>query len=121
MAMILITHDLGVVAGVADRVAVMYGGQIVEVAQTTTLFANPQHPYTEALLKAVPRLDRPTKRLAAIPGAVPAATAWPTACRFHPRCPHAWDRCHVEPPQLLTDTSHAVRCWLVEEPQRRRG
>ncbi len=120
MSMILISHDLGVVAGVADRVAVMYGGQIVELTETTALFDKPMHPYTEGLLRAVPRLDRPARRLTAIAGTVPSATAWPPACRFHPRCPYVWDRCRSEHPPLLTDGPHTVRCWLVEEPQRRR-
>jgi oligopeptide/dipeptide ABC transporter ATP-binding protein len=119
MSMILITHDLGVVAGIADRVAVMYGGQIVEVGKTSTLFDHPLHPYTAALLRAIPRLDRPTKRLDVIPGSVPSATDWPTGCRFHPRCPHAWDRCGVEHPPLLTEPERGVRCWLAEEPHRR--
>ncbi|NIM52399.1 MAG: ATP-binding cassette domain-containing protein [Gemmatimonadales bacterium] len=120
MAMILITHDLGIVAGLADRIAVMYGGQIVEQAPTDILFQHPQHPYTEALLKAVPRIDRPTTRLAAIPGMVPRATKWPTGCRFHPRCQHVWERCRVRMPDLLTwSPEQHSRCWLVEEPERR--
>ncbi len=117
MAMILITHDLGIVAGVADRVAVMYGGQIVEQAPTRTLFENPAHPYTAALLQAVPRLDRTTQRLDTIPGSVPSASAWPAACRFHPRCGNAWDHCNSEMPQLLdVGKDHTARCWLVEKP-----
>ncbi len=118
MAMILITHDLGVAAGIADRIAVMYGGQIVEEAPTTVLFANPAHPYTQALLKAIPRLDAPTERLTAIPGAVPPATAWPSGCRFHPRCGSAWDRCRSDaPPLIAAEETHTARCWLVENPQ----
>jgi oligopeptide/dipeptide ABC transporter ATP-binding protein len=120
MAMMLITHDLGIVAGIADRVAVMYGGQLVEVAPTRSLFREPVHPYTEALLKAVPRLDGPTQRLAVIPGSVPAATAWPAGCRFHPRCAHAWDRCGDEHPSLLSISDRHARCWLVEQPERRK-
>ncbi len=120
MAMILITHDLGVVAGMADRVAVMYGGQIVEHAATRVLFETPTHPYTKALLRAVPRLDRPAGRLEVIPGNVPPATAWPAACRFHPRCSSAWERCGLESPSLLdVSGGHQARCWLVEEPARR--
>ncbi len=120
MAMLLITHDLGVVAGLADRVAVMYGGQIVEEAATADLFRHPTHPYTEALLRAVPRVDRPTARLATIPGTVPPATSWPAGCRFHPRCPAAWDRCAAEmPPPLAAGGGRVARCWLVQEPQRR--
>mgnify|MGYP001259397760 FL=1 len=123
MAVLLITHDLGVVAGSADRVLVMYAGQVVETAPTRALFARPGHPYTEGLLASIPRLDRPRERLHSIPGSVPAATAWPPGCRFHPRCPYAWDRCRTEEPPLL-DTGTAgqsARCWLVTEPNRRPG
>jgi oligopeptide/dipeptide ABC transporter ATP-binding protein len=124
MAMILITHDLGVVAGLANRVVVMYAGQVVEATDTATLFRAPAHPYTQALLAAVPRLDRPVVRLPAIPGAVPPATAWPSGCRFHPRCPHAWDRCRTSAPELLAvpgdrlsegpagAVAGVARCWL---------
>ena len=126
MAVILITHDLGIVAGTVDRVLVMYAGQVVESAPTPELFARPLHPYTEGLLASVPRLDtpHPRRRLHSIPGQVPAATAWPAGCRFHPRCPYAWDRCTVEEPPLLDagkgePASHVVRCWLLAEPARR--
>ncbi len=124
MAVILITHDLGIVAGTVDRVLVMYAGQVVETAPTPALFARPLHPYTEGLLASVPRLDTPRRRLHAIPGQVPAATGWPTGCRFHPRCPYAWDRCAAEEPPLLDagtgePASHGVRCWLLAEPERR--
>jgi oligopeptide/dipeptide ABC transporter ATP-binding protein len=123
MAVLLITHDLGVVAGTADRVVVMYAGQVVETAPTPELFAQPRHPYTEGLMASIPRLDRPRERLHSIPGSVPAATAWPAGCRFHPRCPFAWEKCRTEEPPLL-DTEvagHAARCWLVTEPARREG
>jgi oligopeptide/dipeptide ABC transporter ATP-binding protein len=121
MSVLLITHDLGVVAGHADRVVVMYAGQVVETAPTTELFDRPLHPYTEGLMAAVPRLDARAERLKAIPGQVPAATAWPTGCRFHPRCPYAWGKCAVEEPPLLDAESagHSARCWLVQEPARR--
>jgi oligopeptide/dipeptide ABC transporter ATP-binding protein len=121
MAVLLITHDLGVVAGSADRVVVMYAGQVVETAATRALFATPQHPYTAGLLASIPRLDQPRDRLRSIPGSVPPATAWPTGCRFHPRCPYAWDKCRTEEPPLLeTGTAgHSARCWLVAEPARR--
>src|SRR5439155_1667925 len=127
MAVMLITHDLGVVAGSADRVAVMYAGQVVEQAPTAAMFARPLHPYTEGLLASVPRLDAPPARehgrLHSIPGQVPAATAWPDGCRFHPRCPYAWERCRAEMPPLLDaggegePGTHTVRCWLLTEPQ----
>src|SRR5262245_48712114 len=121
MAVLLITHDLGVVAGSADRVAVMYAGQVVETAPTRDLFATPQHPYTTGLLASIPRLDQPRERLRSIPGSVPPATAWPGGCRFHPRCPFAWEKCRTEEPPLLeTGTAgHSARCWLVAEPARR--
>jgi peptide/nickel transport system ATP-binding protein len=121
MAVLLITHDLGVVAGSADRVVVMYAGQVVETAATRALFATPRHPYTEGLLASIPRLDQPRERLRSIPGSVPPATAWPAGCRFHPRCPYAWDKCRTEEPPLLeTGTAgHSARCWLVAEPARR--
>ena len=134
MAVMLITHDFGVVAGSADRVVVMYAGQVVEQAPTKELFAHPLHPYTEGLLASVPRIDTPRvaaarERLHAIPGQVPAATAWPSGCRFHPRCPYAWDRCRTEEPPLLDAAggpatggepgTHGVRCWLLTEPRRR--
>jgi oligopeptide/dipeptide ABC transporter ATP-binding protein len=121
MAVLLITHDLGVVAGHADRVVVMYAGQVVETAPTTALFDRPLHPYTEGLMAAVPRIDAPRSRLHAIPGQVPAATAWPSGCRFHPRCPYAWAKCALEEPPLLEgDTpGHTARCWLLQEPARR--
>jgi peptide/nickel transport system ATP-binding protein len=122
MAVLLITHDLGVVAGHADRVVVMYAGRVVETATTQALFARPTHPYTEGLLAAVPRIDTPRARLHAIPGQVPAATGWPTGCRFHPRCPYAWDKCVAQEPAALDvgdEPGHTARCWLVTEPERR--
>jgi oligopeptide/dipeptide ABC transporter ATP-binding protein len=113
--------DLKVVAGIADRIAVMYGGQIIEEGPTAALFAQPAHPYTEALLQAAPRLDAPTRRLPVIPGAVPPATRWPAGCRFNPRCRHVWDRCTAEvPPPLAMPTEQHARCWLVDEPVRRK-
>jgi len=128
MAVLLITHDLGIVAGTSDRVVVMYAGQVVETAATPELFAHPLHPYTEGLMAAVPRIDTRVSqvrgRLHTIPGQVPAASAWPPGCRFHPRCPYAWDRCTAEEPPLLDagrgePGSHSVRCWLLTEPRRR--
>ncbi|MBI4542226.1 MAG: ABC transporter ATP-binding protein [Gemmatimonadetes bacterium] len=120
MAVLLITHNLGLVAETTQRVAVMYGGQIVEEAATEALFARAAHPYTEGLLAAVPRLDEPRERLRVIPGQVPPATSWPAGCRFHPRCPYAWERCRTEAPPLLEAApGHRARCWLVEEPARR--
>ncbi len=122
MAVLLITHNLGIVAERTRRVYVMYAGQIVEEAPTGRLFAAPAHPYSEGLLAAIPRLDLRRERLRAIPGQVPPAHAWPPGCRFHPRCPHAWERCRTEvPPLLPVAVDHRARCWLVEEPGRRKG
>jgi peptide/nickel transport system ATP-binding protein len=122
MAVLLITHNLGIVAERTRRVYVMYAGQIVEEAPTERLFAAPAHPYTDGLLAAIPHLDVRRERLRAIPGQVPPADAWPAGCRFHPRCQHAWERCRTEmPPLLPAAAGHRARCWLVEEPGRRRG
>jgi peptide/nickel transport system ATP-binding protein len=119
MAVLLITHDLGIVAGRADRVAVMYAGQIVEEATTPRLFANPSHPYTQGLFASVPRITGPLRRLNPIRGSVPAASAWPTGCRFRPRCPQAFDRSETEPPLIPVEPEHRMRCWLAEEPGRK--
>jgi oligopeptide/dipeptide ABC transporter ATP-binding protein len=115
MAMLLITHNLGIAAAVADRVLVMYAGRIVEVAPRAALFAHAAHPYTQGLLAAAPRLDGPTRPTPAIPGAVPSATAWPEGCRFRPRCRHAWDRCGTEPALDEVAPDHRARCWLVTD------
>jgi peptide/nickel transport system ATP-binding protein len=121
LALLLITHDLGVVAEMATRVLVMYAGQVVEEAPVSALFAAPTHPYTEGLLAAVPRLGQDNDRLRTIPGTVPPATAWPTGCRFRDRCVHAFDRCVTEEPALMqVAAAHRARCHLVQEPSRRR-
>jgi peptide/nickel transport system ATP-binding protein len=117
MAVLLITHDLGIVAGRADRVAVMYAGQIVEEAPTARLFANPSHPYTQGLFASVPRLRGPVQRLTPIAGSVPPPTAWPAGCRFRPRCPKAFDKSELEPPLLHVEHEHRMRCWLAEKPR----
>jgi peptide/nickel transport system ATP-binding protein len=123
MTVMLISHDLGVVAEVATRVVVMYAGVVVEEAPVAVLFTAPDHPYTAGLLRAIPRLDasgQRTRRLAVIPGVVPPATAWPSGCRFHERCPFAWERCAAEPPPLYTvGPGHVSRCHLAVEPARR--
>jgi oligopeptide/dipeptide ABC transporter ATP-binding protein len=114
MAVLLITHDLGIVAGRADRVAVMYAGQIVEEAPTPELFAHPSHPYTQGLFASVPRISGPVNRLTPIAGTVPPATAWPAGCRFRPRCPQAFEKCQLPPELLPVGPDHRMRCWLAE-------
>ncbi|MGH7509179.1 MAG: ABC transporter ATP-binding protein [Gemmatimonadales bacterium] len=116
MAVLLITHDLGIVAGRADRVAVMYAGQIVEEAPTARLFARPSHPYTQGLFASVPRITGPLRRLSPIRGSVPAPAAWPSGCRFRPRCPQAFEKSEQEPPLLPLEPDHRMRCWLAEQP-----
>jgi peptide/nickel transport system ATP-binding protein len=111
-AIMLITHDLGVVAEMADRVIVMYAGQIVEEAPVGVLFGRPEHPYTVGLLGSIPRLDKKRGRLPAIEGTVPSPLAMPPGCRFAPRCPFADDRCRTEPPSLrAVAAEHWARCW----------
>ena len=114
-AIILITHDLGVVAQVCDRVIVMYAGQIVEVASVTELFHTPQHPYTRALLDSLPRPDATEKgqRLPAIEGIVPSLFELPEGCRFHQRCRFAQEQCKAQPPQLEEHSKlHSARCFF---------
>ncbi|MFN8032772.1 MAG: ABC transporter ATP-binding protein [Mycobacterium sp.] len=116
LSVVLITHDLGVVAELADRVVVMYGGQIVEDGPLDEIFYNPQHPYTWGLLGSIARLDEPRpERLPQIAGQPPSLLNPPTGCRFAPRCKYAFDKC-TQPPTLearLGDTSHLDRCWLT--------
>jgi peptide/nickel transport system ATP-binding protein len=122
MAVILITHDLGVVAEVCDRVVVMYAGEVVEHGTVAQIFADPRHPYTEGLLKAVPRLGVRQEKLAVIPGTVPSPIHWPVGCRFHDRCPYVWDKCVREYPPLLevaSNPARTARCWLETNPARR--
>ncbi len=114
MAVLLITHDLGIVAGRADRVAVMYAGQIVEEATTAELFARPSHPYTQGLFASVPRITGPVQRLTPIRGTVPPPIAWPAGCRFRPRCPQAFDKSELPPELLPVGPGHRMRCWLAE-------
>ena len=111
-AIILITHDLGVIAELADEVIVMYAGKVVERCAAGRLFAEPQHPYTIGLLGSIPRLDLAQERLAAIEGFVPDATAMPSGCRFHPRCPFAVEKCRSEtPPLVQMQKDHYAACW----------
>jgi len=120
-AVILITHDLGVVAGIADRIAVMYAGRIVEFGPKRDLFYDPQHPYTWGLLGSIPRLDRPkAERLHSIAGMPPSLIDPPPGCRFRPRCPHAFDRCAAEPAleARVGEGRHLDRCWLDPDTKR---
>ena len=120
MALLLITHDLGVVAEMASRVIVMYAGRVVEEANVEDLFAAPCHPYTEGLLAAIPKLGQEEERLQTISGSVPPPTALPSGCTFRDRCPYAFARCATEEPALLqVGSAHRARCHLVEEPARR--
>jgi oligopeptide/dipeptide ABC transporter ATP-binding protein len=113
-AMILITHDLGVVAEVADEVAVMYAGRVVETGPVEAIFDDPQHPYTIGLMGSVPSLGRRQGRLATIRGTVPPPDRMPKGCRFTPRCPFADGRCAEDPPPLSRiKENHAARCWYA--------
>ncbi len=119
LAVVLITHDLGVVAEVADRVVVMYGGQIVEDGTLQEIFYDPQHPYTWGLLGSLTRLDQPqTDRLPQIGGQPPSLLNPPPGCRFAPRCPYAFDRCSERPPLQSRGGGHLDRCWLQPAEKR---
>jgi len=123
MAIVIITHDLGVVAGMADEIAVMYAGRIVETASTARLFAAPEHPYTWGLLKSIPRLDGPREEdLVPIPGTPPSLIDPPSGCRFHPRCPYAQpEHARVDPPlqPVPDEPAHHVACLLEADVRRR--
>ncbi len=117
LSILLITHDLGVVAELAHRVAVLYAGQIVESADVNTLFRSPLHPYTRALLSAVPRLDGDGgQRLTTIEGTVPDPTRYPLGCRFAPRCPHAIEACRQRQELAEIEPSHCIRCGRAPLP-----
>ena len=121
-AVILITHDLGVVADIADEIIVMYAGRVVERAAKRELFYDPQHPYTWGLLGSIPRLDRPRpEKLHSIKGSPPSLINLPRGCKFRPRCPHAFDKCMEEPPleNRVETPGHLDRCWLTVEDKRR--
>jgi oligopeptide/dipeptide ABC transporter ATP-binding protein len=114
-ALILITHDLGVVAELVQRVVVMYAGIIVENSMVTELFAHPLHPYTQGLMRAIPRLDLDLDWLKVIPGVVPNPLRLPAGCRFHPRCGQCMTRCRTEEPPLFQLAGRQVRCWLYQK------
>ncbi|MBB3112493.1 peptide/nickel transport system ATP-binding protein [Paenibacillus phyllosphaerae] len=116
MAILLITHDLGIAAEVADRVVVMYAGRIVEQGPTAELFEQPQHPYTKGLLKSIaPLTSVRGSRLYSIPGSIPSLAALPSGCVFHPRCPQATERCRSEAPALTRSADREVACWHAEQ------
>ncbi|WP_313800654.1 ABC transporter ATP-binding protein [Cytobacillus sp.] len=116
-SILLITHDLGVVSEVADRVVVMYCGQVVEEASVDDLFEEPLHPYTIGLMGSIPSLDADLDRLYSIEGTVPPPEHFPSGCRFSPRCPHAFDRCRSEAPALRKIGSRSVRCFLHDDKE----
>ena len=116
MSVLMITHNLGIIAEVADRVAVMYAGKIMEYAAVKQLFANPKHPYTWGLMRSIPSLDKKVDKLETIPGIVPSSLNFPKGCRFHDRCTLADERCLQEQPELLEiEAGHSVRCWYSEK------
>jgi oligopeptide/dipeptide ABC transporter ATP-binding protein len=115
MSIMLITHDLGVVAEMADDVAVMYAGRVVEQGPVDAVFNSPQHPYTDALLHSIPLLGMSQEQpLKVIRGMVPSALRWPRGCRFEPRCDHAFERCPIDDPPLLELGRQSAACWLCE-------
>jgi len=121
MAILLITHDLGVIAEMAQRVVVMYAGKVVEEADVVSLFRKPLHPYTEGLLNSIPRIDATKSRLHVISGVVPNPLNMPEGCRFHPRCPYAEAQCRREAPELVqVEGDRLVSCWL-RSPRRTQG
>ena len=116
-SIIFITHDLGVVSEMCDRVVVLYCGEVVEEAAVDDLFDNPKHPYTLGLLNTLPKLGD-ARRLETIPGVVPPAGNFPTGCVFAPRCKHATSKCHAKKPSLVTlDEGHKVRCFQFTDKE----
>lgn len=116
MAVMLITHDLGVVAEVCQRIVVMYASKVVEIASADKIFGDPRHPYTKGLIQSIPSLTGKKEYLYDIPGSVPPPRKFPQGCKFHPRCPHAKEICKREEPSLkMYDKNHQAACWLLEE------
>ena len=120
MSVLMITHDLGVIAETADDVVVAYAGKAVEVADVKTIFKTPAHPYTQALYNSIPRLtDTEKRRLEVVPGTVPNPLEFPPGCRFHPRCKYAKDFCRTDEPQLVSVANgHRVRCFMHDPDKR---
>jgi peptide/nickel transport system ATP-binding protein len=113
LTIILITHDLALVSQIADKIAIMYAGQLVEVSATSNIYKNPEHPYTQALIEAMPRLRTTAKKIHFVKGRPPSLLHPPTGCRFYNRCMHAMDVCRHDPPEFKSETGY-VRCWLHE-------
>ena len=111
MSMILITHDLGVVAETCDHVAIMYAGEVVEYGTVWDVYTDPKHPYTRGLFDSIPKMDGEEERLSPIPGLAPNSTALPSGCYFHPRCKFCQDRCREQSPEMK-GTEHQYKCWL---------
>ncbi|MGI9424113.1 MAG: ABC transporter ATP-binding protein [Hyphomicrobiaceae bacterium] len=125
-AVVLITHDMGVIAEMADRIAVMYAGRIVEVGPVADVVHRPKHPYTRGLMGTIPRLHDDAESLVQIPGSMPRLAAMPEGCRFHPRCNDCFDRCRIERPSLFAVNGSEAACWLwdqdnLERQDRRQG
>jgi peptide/nickel transport system ATP-binding protein len=115
-AVMLVTHDMGVIAETADRVAVMYAGRIVEIGPVADVIHRPQHPYTVGLMGSIPSIVDERERLTQIDGSMPRLTALPSGCAFHPRCPRVHERCRVARPELVTVGPTRAACWLLEAP-----
>jgi peptide/nickel transport system ATP-binding protein len=113
ITIILITHDVALVSQIADKIAIMYAGQLVEVSSTRDIFNNPRHPYTQALIKAIPTLRTRDKKIHFVKGSPPSLLSPPLGCRFYDRCVHAMDICKRNPPEFETEKGY-VRCWLYE-------
>lgn len=113
-SVMLITHDMGVIAETADRVAVMYAGRIIEIGPVQDVIQHPLHPYTTGLMRSIPGLEPDVKRLEQIPGSMPRLNAIPKGCAFNPRCKHVMERCQVERPELMEVAGRQVACWLHE-------
>jgi peptide/nickel transport system ATP-binding protein len=114
-AVMLVTHDMGVIAETADRVAVMYAGRIVEIGPVADVIHRPQHPYTVGLMGSIPSIVDERERLTQIDGTMPRLTAIPTGCAFHPRCPRVFERCRHERPELMGAGATRAACWLVQD------
>jgi peptide/nickel transport system ATP-binding protein len=117
ITIILITHDLALVSQITDRIGIMYAGQLVEFSTTKDIYKNPRHPYTQALIEAIPKLRTEDKKIYFVKGSPPSLLSPPTGCRFQDRCVHAMDVCKRDPPEFETETGY-VRCWLYERSEK---